>query len=130
MADVSPFVRYMLLCDNALDDPLQPNKPMIVGLISNIHAHRYPFRLDQLCVFLVLTEGLGTGEGLIRAVDAEDEERVFESLPHGIHFPADRLDVCGVRFRIARCPFPRPGLYYIQFLFDGQLMAQQPVLLR
>jgi hypothetical protein len=65
MSDVPlPIVRYLIVCDDILTDPQQPGKPMLVGLICLLSPEidpLYPFSLSRLCVFIILTEGRGTG---------------------------------------------------------------------
>ena len=63
---IKPVVRYMLLCDDWHLDAANDRRITVYGLMTNIHATDeppYPLLLEELCVFLVLTEGYGQGEG-------------------------------------------------------------------
>jgi hypothetical protein len=129
---VKPIVRYMLPCqDWQLDEA--SGKVTIVGLLTNIRAVEepaYPLLYQELCVFLALTGGRGQGEGKIVCAVEETGQVVFETRPRPMTFGPDPLAVVGVAFRIRDCPFPSPGLYSIQFWYDGTLVEERPLLLR
>ncbi len=123
----------MILCDDWRLDPENNRRVTIIGLISNIHSFDeppYPLFYRELCVFLVLTEGRGQGEGKIACVLEEAGQKVFETQSRPISFGPDPLEVVAVPFRIRACPFPRAGLYNIQFWFDGELVEERLLRLR
>jgi len=47
-----------------------------------------------------------------------------------IPLPTSPLEVVGVTFRIRNCLYPEPGLYLVQFWYNEQVIAEQPLLLR
>jgi hypothetical protein len=103
---------------------------MLVGLISLITPGTeppYPFWLDQMCVFLILTEGRGTGACQLKLVFEETGQVVWETSPQPIAFGSDPLALHGIIFRDRQVPFPSPGMYAVQFWYNDQLLAQQPV---
>jgi hypothetical protein len=123
----------MLLCDDWKLDPANDRRVTIIGLISNIHAidqAPYPLLYRELCVFLALTEGRGLGEGQIVCVFEESGQKIFETAQRQIPFGPDPLDVLGVPFRIRDCKFPFPGLYSIQFWYDGRKIEECPLRMR
>ena len=130
---VSPIVRYMLLCDDWKLDGQNKRRITIVGLIWSLRSlddPPYPLIHRELCVFLALTEGRGDGEGQIVCVFEETGEKVFETPKRPIQFRSDPLEVVGVPFRIRDCPFPRSGLYSVQFWYDGVMLEECPLKLR
>lgn len=130
---IKPVVRYMLLCDDWLLDPANNRRVTIVGLISNIHAvddPPYPLLYREMCVFLALTEGRGQGEGKIVAVHEPTGQKVIETRPRRIQFGSDPLAVVGVPFRIKNILFPQPGLYSVQFWYEGELVEERPLRMR
>jgi hypothetical protein len=130
---LKPVVRYMLLCEDWHTDPDEQQRITIVGLISQIVAldePAYPLLYQQLCVFLVLTEGRGQGEGQIVCVLEETGQKVFETRKRPIVFGSDPLEIVGVPFRILDCPFPQAGRYLVQFWYDGELVEERPLRLR
>lgn len=130
---VAPLVRYMLLCEDWKAGPNNASRVTIIGLISNIRAldqPPYPLLYPELCVFLALTEGRGQGEGQIVCVFEETGQKVFETAKRPIPFGPDPLEVVGVPFRIRDCRFPFPGLYSVQFWYDGAKLEERPLRLR
>jgi hypothetical protein len=130
---VAPVVRYMLLCDDWMLDPLNSRRVTIIGLISNIHGlgqPPYPLLYKELCVFLTLTEGRGQGEGQIVCVFEDTGQKIFETAKRPIQFGADPLEVIGVPFRVRDCSFPFPGLFSVQFWYDGVRIEERPLRLR
>ena len=130
---IKPVVRYMLLCDDWRVDPDNSNRVTIIGLITHIHAVEdppYPLFYQEMCVFLVLTEGRGKGKGKIVCVFEEDRRKVFETRSRPISFGPDPMEVVGVPFRIRDCSFPRAGLYMVQFWYEGELVEERPLRMR
>ena len=130
---ISPIVRYMLLCDDWRLDGPNNRRLTIVGLIWNIHSVEeppFPLSYRELCVFLAVTGGRGQGEGQIVCVLEETGEKIFETPKRSIHFRPDPLEVVGIPFRILDCSFPQPGLYLVQFWYDGVMVDERPLKLR
>lgn len=130
---IKPVVRYMLLCDDWRVDPDNHRRISIIGLLGNIHsleAPPYPLFYREMCVFLVLTEGRGQGEGKIVCVFAENGQKIFETRGRPISFGDDPLEVVGVPFRIRDCSFPQSGLYAVQFWYEGELVEERPLRMR
>jgi hypothetical protein len=120
----------MVVCDDILTDPHRPGEPMLVGLICLITPGTepaYPFWLDQMCVFMILTEGRGTGSCQLKLVFEETGQTVWETQAQQIAFGADPLALHGIIFRDRHVPFPAQGVYSVQFWYNDQLLAQQTV---
>jgi hypothetical protein len=130
---ITPVVRYMILCEDWRFDPPGSKRIIIAGLLINIHAlddPPFPLLYREMCVLLQLTDGHGQGEGKIVCVHEESGEKVFETNPRTITFGPDPLAVVGMSFRIKDCPFPRPGLFSVQFWYEGELVEERPLRLR
>ncbi len=98
----------------------------VFGAIRSRSGPAVRYRLPQLCVFLQLTDAEGQGAGLIVGRRADSGSLVFHGPERNIQF-RDRLQVKWVLFRLNDCPFPDPGLYWIQFYFNDQWVAEQTV---
>jgi hypothetical protein len=123
----------MILCDDWEQDLVSSRRLNILGLITNIRSHLdppFPLVRDELCVFLVLTECRGTGEGDIRCVFEETGEVVFTTAKQSVRFGNDPLEVVGMAFRIRNCRFPYSGLYSVQFWYNNDLVEERPLRLR
>lgn len=130
---IKPVVRYMILCDDWRADPANSRRITIVGLVTNLRvtgSSTFPFRLQELCVFLTLTDGYGRGEGRIVCADEETGQIIFETPPQPMLFGSDPLEVRGFAFRIRGCLFPRAGLYSVQFWYEQELVEERPLRLR
>lgn len=128
-----PIVRYTLVCDDLLTDPNRLGKPMIVGLICLLSPETdppYPFWLGQMCVFLILTEGRGTGECELKLIFEETGDLVWQTRRLPIAFGPDPIALRGVIFRDHQVPFPSPGVYALQFWYNDQVLAQQTIVAR
>ena len=133
MGDFEPFVRHMLVCEDVRGDPNNAHVVNVFGLVSTIVSADeppFPLRHAELCVYLQVTEGRGTGEGRIVAVHADSDQIAFASSAHAISLGTDPLAVLGIVFRIRDCVFPQAGLYWIQFWYNGKVIASQPLLVR
>ena|SRR2546421_10080877 len=131
MDSAAPFVRHMLLCEDVRASASRPRKVNVYGLLSAIRptgdAAEYPIR-HSFCVYLALTEGRGAGEGRIAVVSADTELEIYLGQSHTLTFGPDPLKVLGAVFRIASCSFARPGLYWVEFRYNGSTIARQPLL--
>jgi hypothetical protein len=129
----APIVRDMVICDDCRSDPNNSHLAIIVGVLNNINSidlPSYPLLYRKMCVFLALTEGRGHGEGQIVCVIEETGQEVFATPKREITFGPDPLAIEGVVFRIRDCPFPVPGMYSIQFWYNGVEASEHPLLLR
>ncbi len=125
-----PLVHYLIVCDDILLDPSCPNKPLLVGVTSLIVPAGdppYPFWLEKLCVYAVLTEGRGSGTVQLRLISEDDESEIWQTPPRPVQFGPDPLEITGLVFRVERCRFPQPGPYALQLLFNGECIGQQPL---
>jgi hypothetical protein len=122
-----PVAKSIILCEDVLPGPGSTGNVHLMNVFSAIRPTAnppYPYRLRQLCVFLQLTDALGEGPGRIVGRQAETDRIVFSSHEQTIRFQ-DRLQQKWVHYRLTNCPFPTPGLYWIQFSYDDQLVGEQ-----
>jgi len=133
MNGLHPVVRYLVACEEVVVDPDNPHRVTLVSLISSIRSLTdppYPLQQPELCVFVQMTECRGQGDCRLEIVQADSGQVVFRTRTRPLSFGNDPLDVFGLSFRIRNCPFPEPGLYWIQFWYNEQVIAQQPVQMR
>ena len=133
MSEVHPIVRYLIVCEDVQIDPDNPRRVSIVGLMSAIRALEqppFPLLYREICVFLQVAECRGPADGRIEVRHADTDQVVFRTRTRTIPFGSDPLEIVGVTFRIRNCLFQEPGLYWVQFWYNEQMIAQQPLLLR
>ena len=131
--EVTPVVRYMILCNDWDLDSKKQNRVNIYGLLSNIDSHftpPFPVLHPELCVFLSLTEVRGEGTGRIRCIYEETGELIFQTAEIGIRGSDDPVVIVGVPIRIHGCRFPYPGIYSVQFWYNATMIQECPLRLR
>ncbi len=133
MSQMHPTIRYLIACEDVQVDPNNPRRVTLVGLLSAIHSLEsppFPVLIRELCVFLQLTECRGSADGRIEILHADSGQVLFRTRTRTIPFGSDPLELYAASFRIRNCPFPEAGLYWIQFWYNEEMIAQQPLLLR
>jgi hypothetical protein len=133
LSQVHPTVRYLIICEDVQTDPDNPRRVTLVGLISAIRPIEqppYPLLYREICVFLQMTECRGPAEGRIEIQHADSSQVVFRTRTRTVPLGSDPLEVAGITFRMRNCLFREPGLYWVQFWYNEQMIAQQPLVLR
>jgi hypothetical protein len=133
MNEITPTVRYLIICEDVEVDPANPRRITIVGLISALRAiglTPYPLLRREFCVFVQMTECRGSAECRIEIQHADSGDVVFRTNPHTMPLINDPLEIVGVTFRIRDCLFQTPGLYWVRFWYNGAILSQQSLLLR
>lgn len=72
----------------------------------------------------------GGAEGRIEIQHADSGQVMFRTRTRTIQLGNDPLEVVGATFRIRNCLFQEAGLYWVQFWYNEQMIAQQSLLLR
>jgi hypothetical protein len=125
---IRPVVRYMLVCDNWRTDDDNAKRVTIVGLLTKIAPRpgdMFPIVVRSMCVVLFLTNGHGRAHRKVMCVNDETGKIVHDSGNRTIAFGPDRLDVIGVPFRMQNLVFPEPGLYTVEFWYEGELVEDR-----
>jgi hypothetical protein len=125
----SPVVRSLILCEDIAADPRNPRRITLVNLINSIRSidePPSPLRYRELCVFIQLTSCREQGELRLEIREADTEGSLFATRTRTVSFPNNPVAVHGLRFRIRNLTFPAPGLYWVQFWYNNDLLAQQP----
>ena len=134
MATIPPIVQSMILCDGvARQDGTSAVKVNLQGVTHAIRAkpgESFPITHPELCVYVVLTGGVGVGKVDVVVRDADTEEVVLATPPHDFTHPTDRHTVSALAFRLRRCVFRRPGLYWVESRHDGSTVRQAPLIVR
>jgi hypothetical protein len=126
-------VLHLILCDRVETDPNNYHRCNIFGLITSIRSAatpRFPVAHPQLLALVVWTGGQGTGELTLRIVEDGLASVVFRTRPRQVRFVGDATAVGGVVFRIQNCAFPGAGLYWVEVLFGGLVIARQRLAVR
>jgi hypothetical protein len=127
---MEPYVRLMLYCEE-LRRRDNPRRFDALGLFTTARpiTSEFPLQLS-FAVLLLLTEGRGEGNGQVFVVDADTEEEIYESNVVRVRFGGDPTQVTSVRFRVDSCTFKKPGLYNVEFRYNGNGISSQPLLIK
>jgi hypothetical protein len=111
-----PHVLAMVICDMVIDDRISGKKSLI-GLFDAIATNVLPCSVNELHVFLALTDGYGTLKTRLRCARASSDEELFTT-EQEVTFP-DPLTVVEMNLGFCGCEFPEAGEYRFQ-LYAGQ----------
>ncbi len=126
-------VLHFILCERVETDPNNYHRCNIFGLITSIRstpAPPFPVVQAQMLALVVWTGGQGTGELELRIIADHPATPIFRTRPRQIRFVGEAAAVGGVLFRILNCTFPAAGLYWVEVLFAGSIIARQRLFVR
>ncbi len=122
MDEPPPEVLAMVICDMVIEDA-ESGKKSLIGLFDHVQTEELPSLLNELNVFVSLTDGRGQPSALLRCIRSEDDQVLFSARGQ-IEFP-DPLAVVDLHFRICGCEFPTEGEYRFQFFCNGRLLRER-----
>lgn len=117
-----PEVLAMIICDTVIEDA-ESGKKSLIGIFDQIHTANLPGIINELNIYLSLTDGRGIMPVELRCISASEEHELFRTEGE-IEFP-DPLSVVDLHFRFQNCEFPEEGWYCFQFFCDGQLLRER-----
>ncbi len=127
MSDLAlPVARPLILCRDVVLDPDTGNVH-VIGVFDAIRPAPpllLPHRLEEWCVFVQLADAQGEVNAVIRIVEADTQDLVFETRPHRVRFPNRRM-VVRANFRLSDCALPRPGVYWVELHVNGWWLTDQ-----
>jgi len=122
MPSVQPHVLAMIICDMVIDDRISGKKSLI-GLFDAIATTVLPCTVNELHVFLAMTDGYGTMNARLRCVKAASDEELFNTVQE-VRFP-DPLTVVEINLVFCACEFPDAGEYRFQLYADETLLCER-----
>lgn len=131
MISLPPIVRYFVLCNDLVADPNNANNVSLVNLIHSMRSTAtppFPFAADPFCAFAALANCRGKGTFDLWVVEAESTSRIHRLSPKEVDFGVNPLHVYGLPIRIGHCVFPSSGLYWVELSYNGEVIAQQNLL--
>lgn len=118
----TPHVLAMVICDMVIDDRISGKKSLI-GLFDAIATTDLPCTVNELHVFLALTDGYGTIKARLRCTKASTDEELFNTVQE-VRFP-DPLTVVEINLGFCGCEFPEAGEYRFQLYADQTLLCER-----
>jgi len=135
MNSIPPICRFVIACEDIRTDSANHRKVSLLNLLSSIHSldqPPFPLLYRELCVFVQLTECRGSADVALTIAHADTGAWAYAgpTQPWRAHLPTDPLQIIGLPFRIRNIRFPEPGLYMLQFWYNGTVISEQPLCLR
>jgi hypothetical protein len=130
---MEPDVLHLILCDRVQSDPNNYHRCNIFGLITSIRSSAdppFPVVHAQLLALMVWTGGQDTGDLMLRIIEDRSKRTVFRTRSRQVRFVGDAAAIGGVVFSIRNCAFPSAGLYWVEVLFAGSIIAHQRLVVR
>jgi hypothetical protein len=130
---MEPEVLYLILCDQLQSDPNNYHRYNIFGLVTSIRsvvAPPFPVVQPELLAVVIWTGGHAAGELALHIIEDSSANTVFHTRPRQVRLVGDAAAIGGVVFRIQNCSFPAAGLYWVEVLFAGSVIARQRLLLK
>src|SRR5207245_2876073 len=121
---VFPRVHAMVLCDDLEITPGEDPVFNLFGVRTLIKADSFPYSHPHLCVYMQATGHAGTAECHVVAVHAENDSALLSTPGRQVQFLGP-LTIVPVWWKIGRCSFPGPGLYYFQVYFGHRLACER-----
>lgn len=129
---MEPEVWYLILCDDARSDPANFLRVNVTGLLTRIRCRdveSFPYVNPLLTVLIMLSECRGTGDLSVRIVHDQTEAVIYRSQTRRLRFAGSPDELMGFVFRVRDCPFPDLGLYWVECIFSGTVIARQRFLI-
>ena len=121
-------ILHVIPCNRIETDQDNYHRFNVIGLTTSIQSRAeppFPFVHRQFVTLVVCTGGEGVGNLVLRIIADSSPRIIFSTPPRHVRFVGDITAIGAVVFRIQNCVFTAPGLYWIELLFDGSVIARQ-----
>jgi hypothetical protein len=124
-------VLHFIICDRVRVDPTNLHLFNIDGLRTSIRSKqipRFPLEMPGLTALAILM-GCGVQGEISTQLVAEGSQQILSKSrqPLRVRFVGDPHTVTGIKFTVPNCKFPREGLYWMELVFSGEVIAKQPI---
>ena len=127
---MQPVIRHMLLCDVVRKRKDPSLKFDLLGYFNNVRAvGAFPWSLS-FSVFVTMTGGRGTAKCRVQVTEADTDEVIHDGDEHRFQFDVDPTSVHVATIRVGSCTFHRPGLYYVEFMYNGRQLTREALIVR
>jgi len=120
----TPLGLSLLMCDTIIEDKLT-GKKTLVGLFDRVHARRFPCVHAFMCVFVSLTGARGRFP--CEVVCRHQDSHTIAFSAKGEVIMRDPRQVVDLVFRLSGVTFPKPEMYWLNFVIDEVPMMMRPL---
>lgn len=124
-----PEVRYFILADLVSASSNNLQRANIQGLLTHLRVRGQPFPVVHPLFYtlLLLTNCSGAGDLQIRVMFEPTQFTIYRSPTHPVRFSGAPDDTFGSFWQVRNCSFPSLGLYFVECLYSGGVIARQPL---
>ena len=119
-----PTASGLLVCEQVIIDKRTENVTP-VNCFTTLRVERFPSEPQRFSVFALLTDGFDEVRLDVIISNLADDELVYRESQR-LRF-GNRLQQVRFIYRVTRCIFPAAGVYEVQLLAEGQLVARQTI---
>jgi hypothetical protein len=118
MAAMNPVVRLMVPCEEV--QSRDTGEVDILGVMSVIDSPLLAFPIEiGFCVCICMSNARGAGVARVIVKNEETNDIVHVSDEYPFDLGDDPLKVIVTRFYIPSCTIPSPGIYRMDFVYNG-----------
>lgn len=126
--DLPPIALALVLADAIWIDPATQKKT-ILGTFSLLFGTEFPLHLDQMAVYLSLTDARGKIPMALRIVDVDELHEPVKNHEFELDFP-DPIAIMEGTFHFSDLVFPSPGEFRLQVLARDELIIERRIVVR
>lgn len=117
---ITPIARSIFLCDYHFSADM--HKDDLYGICNAVSVQKFPYKLSRLCIYAILSNGLGRTSIHFDIRDARTDELMRVTLSKFIHFPHRQKNV-RLAMTIEGILFHQPGLYLFELYCNNTWVA-------
>jgi hypothetical protein len=117
-----------VVCEGVRADPTNFHRVNVYGVSGRVRPRgrpAFPYYMPRLTAYLLFTEPDTQEVFTIQVVRADTGAVVARNTTNSYSFPGGRDQIVGLTIHTRRCPFPLPGLYWVECWGGGQRIARQ-----
>jgi hypothetical protein len=122
---------HMILCENVEPVADAPGKVNVLGMVNSVKvapSNSFPYRHPGLCLYVQLKGG--KREGSLHVEIDQNGKTIFRTKEQIVDLGDDPHAVNSLTFRIKNCEFPEPDLYWVQTIWNDEILGEQPLRVR
>jgi hypothetical protein len=126
----APIVKVMLLCNDVRPNDDEPNQHDIIGTLTTLWSNTgsFPIIRRKFCVYLLMTNGRGTGTAHIACVHEDTGLTVWRTALRSLDLGDDPLAIHVDFYRMGDVIFPLPGVYRFEYWYNKSVIAIQSLI--
>ena len=119
-----PDLQSSLICDDVRQE--RNGKFMLIGLFDAIHTENFPSTFAKICLVTRWCSGEGTFTQRSRIIHPDQRTVMTEGQDVQVKLSSPEAAATSVEV-FMNVVFPKPGVYWVEILLDGDLKIRYPL---